>query len=151
MQIRRPKTGLTQKRFVRLMDFYEQNYLLLRKLIPHIHKIEGKAVSVRRNSVDLHMEVIEREKFTTTILLTHHFKAANKILSKPDFIVRIYHDARSVEVLSAALQGKRVKLSQSRVGVKERYRLNRFLHKWLYYLLKQGHVLRSPAKLEPFK
>lgn len=129
------------------MDLYEQNYIYLRKLIPHINDIDSKAVSAKRNSVDLHLQVIEREKYTTTVLLTHYFKVANKTVSKPELIVRVYNDARNAEALSAHLHGHQIKLAQSKVDVKERYYLNRFLNKWLRYLLKQGHVLRAPVSL----
>lgn len=151
MQIKRAKITSPQQRFVRLMDFYEQNYIYLRKLIPEIDNISGRAVSVKRNSIDLHLQILEKEKFTTTLLLTHFFKAGNRVISKPDFIVRVYHDARSAEVMSASLQGHKVQLAQSKTGVRERYRLNRFLLKWLQYSLKQGHSIRKPVMWETFK
>lgn len=146
MLTKQQRVRVNHQRFIRLMDFYEQNYLSLRKLIPDLDNASGHLVSVKRNAIDLHMQIIEKEKYTTTLLLTHYFNKGQQRVAKPNLILRVYHDARNVEVLSAQLNNEKLQLAQQAVKSQLRYQLNRFLYKWLQYLLKQGHNLRKPIK-----
>ena len=53
--------------FVSLMDMYENNYLRLRRLIPDVTKLPDYVVSQLAGCLTLHMDVLERTKFTTTL------------------------------------------------------------------------------------
>jgi len=81
-----------QRTFISLMDLYEQNYIRLRQLIPELDEIETNAISVRRNGIDLHLEIIERGKYTTTLLLTHRFHNPKKNKDTPNLLVRLQFD-----------------------------------------------------------
>jgi uncharacterized protein len=128
-----------------LMDIYEQNYIRLRRLIPDFEKIGSKAVSTAPGSMDLHYECLQRSKYTTVFSLTYKFETL-----EPNLEIRVYHDARVAEVLACNMPfedtcehgGLRVP-SLLRCGLhnlQSRWRLNRFLNKWLHYCLKQGHM-----------
>ncbi len=137
------RKGPDQIAFVKLMDLYEQNYILFRQLAPKLGAVQTRSISSKTQNVDLHLQVLEKEKFTTTVFLTYSFYDQQgdltRLSTKPDLVLRIYHDAKNVEVMSASFNGKQLSLSQSKVGLSERYRLNRFLNKWLKYLLKQNY------------
>lgn len=132
------------KTFGGLMDIYEQNYLRLRRLIPDFEKIGAKAVSTAPGCMDLHYECLQRSKYTTVFSLTYKFETL-----EPNLEIRVYHDARVAEVLASNVQlegaswdGRLRTPSLFRTdlqNLQSKWRLNRFLHKWLHYCLKQGH------------
>jgi uncharacterized protein YqiB (DUF1249 family) len=133
--------------FSGLMDIYEQNYIRLRRLIPDFEKIGANAVSTAPGSMDLHYECLQRSKYTTVFSLTYKFETL-----EPNLEIRVYHDARVAEVLASnvRLEGaywwdrRHHKVSSlfraDLQNLQTKWRLNRFLHKWLHYCLKQGHM-----------
>lgn len=138
--------GVTAARtFSGLMDIYEQNYMRLRRLIPDFERIGAKAVSTAPGSMDLHYECLQRSKYTTVFSLTYKFETL-----EPNLEIRIYHDARVAEVLACNVQlegadlDKRLRVSSlfraDLQNLRSKWRLNRFLNKWLHYCLKQGHM-----------
>jgi uncharacterized protein YqiB (DUF1249 family) len=64
---------------------------------------------------------------------------------KPDLLVRVYLDARQAEVLSRTCRFDEVDLRRQRGDLDTqlicKWRLNRFLYKWLGYCLRQGHLV----------
>jgi hypothetical protein len=127
-----------------LMDIYEQNYIRLRLLIPDFDRIGANAVSTAPGSMDLHYECLERSKYTTVFSLTYKFETL-----EPNLEIRVYHDARVAEVLASNVRlegvlGRRHKVSSlfraDVQNLQSKWRLNRFLQKWLHYCLKQGHM-----------
>ena len=126
--------------FVSLMDLYENNYLRLRRLIPDLAVVADDAVSRLPGCLQLHLKVLERTKFTTTLFLSYYFEEHGKSIAEPALTLRVYHDAHQVEVLTGHLQHGRLQydhLSQKATTVK--WKLNRFLYKWLGYCLYLGH------------
>jgi uncharacterized protein YqiB (DUF1249 family) len=127
-----------------LMDIYEQNYIRLRQLIPDFQKIGAHAVSAAPGRMDLHYECLQCSKYTTVFRLTHKFETL-----EPNLEIRVYHDARVAEVLASNVQsddaywdGQHRITSLFRADVRNlrsKWRLNRFLQKWLQYCLQQGH------------
>ncbi len=134
----RPRT------FAALMEMYEANYMRLRCLCPALDAMPDHAVSRVCGALDLHLEVLERCKFTTTLLLTYYFDdpAAGR-RANPNLIVRIYHDAHQAEVLSRSCRREQDEVSVSRDATESalacKWKLNRFLYKWLGYCRHQGH------------
>lgn len=128
-----------------LMDIYEQNYIRLRRLIPDFERIGTRAVSTAPGAVDLHYECLQRSKYTTVFSLTYKFETL-----EPNLEIRVYHDARVAEVLACNVRAegaywdRRLRVSGLfRCGLQNlqsKWRLNRFLNKWLHYCLKQGHM-----------
>ena len=132
--------------FVSLMDMYEDNYMKLRKLIPDLKCIDESAISNSEGYLDLHLQIIERSKFTTTLRLSYCFTDSNEMRLEPNLKIRIYHDAGLAEVMSGKLHHGRLVLDHLPAdALKEKWQLNRFLSKWLKYCLRQNHVFSQYA------
>jgi hypothetical protein len=94
---------------------------------------------------DLHVEILERCRYTVTLSLTYHFETDDGLLIDPDMTVRAYLDGRLAEVMAIGTTHRHVTL---RKLVKEhgrelsrRWRRNMVLNKWLDYLSEQGHLV----------
>jgi len=126
--------------FVSLMDLYESNYIRLRKLLAEPKRIPNKACSTLPGHLDLHLEIVDRSKYTTTLYLSYGFPSAAGLQMEPNLKIRIYHDARLAEVMAGHLHHGRLILDHLPANaLREKWRLNRFLNRWLGYCLKQGH------------
>ncbi|MDH5471250.1 MAG: DUF1249 domain-containing protein [Gammaproteobacteria bacterium] len=126
--------------FVSLMDLYESNYIKLKKLIPDIKSIESPVISRSPGHLDLFLTVVEKNKYTTTFYLSYCFETDSGLQMEPNFRIRVYHDARLAEVMAGHLHHGRLKYDHLPAdALKEKWRLNRFLNKWLGYCLRQGH------------
>ena len=126
--------------FVSLMDLYENNYLRVRRLIPDVSKLPDHTVSQLTGCLSLHMNILERTKFTTTLTLTYYFEEYAQRVAEPALTIRVYHDARQVEVLTGHLRHGRLRYDHiPEKAIKIKWKLNRFLYKWLGYCLHLGH------------
>ncbi len=124
------------------MDLYEQNYMLTRLLIPGLKKIgTGEHTSRIEGCLPLYLNVLEKEKYTTTLSLSYRFRERSKYPKQPDLIVRVYHDANTAEVMRGLIHGQRYTRRMSRT-LDESWKLNRFLYKWLRYCLYRGHLFK---------
>lgn len=153
------------RNFSGLMDLYELNYIRLRRLIPDAAQLGERAVSVVPGGLDLHYQLLEQCRYTRTFTLTYWFntevdRAANdqrpagtgRGYLAPDLQIRMYQDARLAEVISGVLHRHYVHrdrqfsdagLADPAMGaVMARWRLNRFLYRWLNFCLKQGHLFQ---------
>lgn len=126
--------------FVSLMDLYENNYLRLRRLIPELSKLPDYAVSQLSGCLSLHMTILDRTKFTTTLSLTYYFEEAGQSVAEPALTIRVYHDAHQVEVLTGHLRHGLLRYDHiPEKAIKIKWKFNRFLYKWLGYCLYLGH------------
>jgi uncharacterized protein YqiB (DUF1249 family) len=129
--------------FGELMQLYEDNYVRFRKLVSGIEHIEGESRSIRYDDVTLHIQILERCRYTTTLQLTYLFTIDNQTTRSPDLRVRIYHDARQAEVMSCCQNDPHtfdwLEKSACQSTMQWRWRINWFLHKWLNYCLRSGH------------
>lgn len=131
--------------FVSLMDLYEGNFIKLRKLLSDCSRLQEESVSRIAGHMDLYLKIEERSKYTTTLRLSYCFVNAQGIALEPNLKIRIYHDAGLAEAVSGNLHHGRERLHHlPSHALRQKWRLNRFLHKWLGYLLRQGH------SFEPF-
>ncbi len=135
--------GIPSKDFAGLMELYECNYIRLRNLVPDLEAVPGEMISRVSGALDLHVSITERCKFTTTLNLTYYFNDRQGRFPAPDMRVRMYHDAQVGEVISC---GRRKGLRSAvynrmfhTYSLLEKWRMNRFLQKWLGYSLMQGH------------
>jgi len=142
----------TTERFGNLMELYERNYVQLRLLIPDLKKGPiTTSVSRIQGCMTLYLQLTEQSPYTSTLRLTYRFiepaseetgqKLAPRATAEPDLTIRVYHDARSAEVMSGLLHGQQHVPRKTR-GLDGSWRLNRFLYKWLRYLLYRGHGFR---------
>jgi len=135
--------GIPPCTFAGLMELYESNYIRLRNLVPDADALQPKVVSRVPGALDLHLRIVERCKFTTTLNLTYHFSDVEGVFPAPDIRVRIYHDAQVGEVIACGrrrgLRHAEYNRMHHQYTLEEKWRMNRFLQKWLGYCLRQGH------------
>ncbi len=137
----------TSNRLAKLMDLYETNYLQMRLLVPDLKLLEDSTyVSKREGCIDLRLNVIERFKYTTTIKLSYDFSVNSDECEELDLVVRIYHDARTAEVMSGLIHGQRHEERRVR-DLDDGWVLNRFLYKWIRYCLYRGHSFCPDVKI----
>ncbi len=130
--------------FTGLMVMYESNYLKLQQIGGFVHPREMADVSYSPADSDLHLEVLRREPYTTTLKLTYWFPEADgEMVPDPDLTIRAYHDARLAEAVAVASQHRHHKLRELSMThaaeLDRRWQRNITLNKWLDYLLDLGH------------
>jgi len=136
--------------FVSLMDLYENNYLRLRRLVPNLTKITDTAVSRLPGCLSLHVSILEHTRFTTTLRLTYYFEEGERGIEEPALTIRVYHDARQVEVLTGHLRHGQQRFDHiPEKAIQVKWKLNRFLYKWLGYCLYLGHSFDGVQQAEP--
>ena len=140
-----PETIAKPRSFVGLMALYESNYLRLLRLIPEIDRLDGCFRSRVAGDCDLHVEVLERSRYTVTLSLTYHFETDDGLLVDPDMTVRVYLDGQLAEVMAIGSHQRHPTLRrlvrEHRKELDRRWRRNIVLNKWLDYLSDQGHLV----------
>ena len=121
----------------------DTNYLRLLKLFPSLRDDVDCVIGVDINGLQLNvtLDVVERSPYTTLARLTQ--EPSPPWSNKPSMTIRLYHDARSAEVVE--YQGKRhfravydypnddMRLPD------EKAQINRFLGEYLALCLRHGH------------
>ncbi len=133
--------------FSALMDLYERNYIQIRRLLPVMPPASAVRVSQTPGGLDLHLRIIERCPYTSELILTYQFgRDDGPPIAEPDLRIRVYHDARLAEAMAAHLRHHAALSTDlldtgraDRASLYLRWRINRFLYKWLSYCLRQGH------------
>ena len=142
---------ITPNSFSGLMDLYEHNYMRLRKIAPDLSIADQMISSVDGHS-DLYLSVKQRCKYTTMLSMTYRFGTPDDYVLEPDLKLRIYHDAQLVEVQQ--LNSRSHGFLDVNTAIAQKWRMNRFLYKWLGYCLHQGHFfqpmrhLKNPANID---
>jgi len=130
---------LSSSQLAELMQLYEQNYVQMRMLVPELQQLQRSELWSRvEECLDLRLVINETSPYTTTVNLSYVFDNDTGPRIAPDLEVRVYHDARSAEVMSGLLHGKRFEARRVR-SLEGSWRLNRFLYKWLRYCRFRGH------------
>lgn len=130
--------------FVSLMDMYENNFMRLRRLVPDLSKLPDSSISRLPGCLSLHMAILERTEFTTTLCLTYYFEEGEQNIAEPALTIRVYHDANQVEVLTGHLRHGRQQFDHIPSKTKKiKWQFNRFLYKWLGYCLYLGHSFKQ--------
>jgi uncharacterized protein len=138
--------------FAALMSLYESNYLRLLRLAGDPARLSGALVSRVSGDCELQLAVIEHMRYTSTLALTYLLPPpgeANSLQRLPDLKLRVYHDARLLEV--EALQPQHNLRSSGATGghltvrpsgereLHQRWMRNMMLNKWLEYCADRGH------------
>ena len=130
------------------MTVYESNFIKLLHLSDELRTapstVEPVIISSTGQDCDLHLKLLRREPYTTTVNLTYWFEEEGvEPVADPDLTLRIYHDASLVEALSGRQEHchPRLKaLAQAHSAeLDRRWRNNIMFNKWLDYLLEMGH------------
>ena len=69
-----PETIVKPKSFVGLMSLYDSNFFRLNHLIPELHRLDGYYRSRVAGDCDLHVEILERSRYTVTMTLSYFFQ-----------------------------------------------------------------------------
>ncbi len=130
-----------------LISLYENNFIQLQRLIPDLEQLEGTLISSVHGAHNLYLSIGQRSPYTTLISLSYRFSSSTQIAEEPNAHIRIYHDARTVELLGHSrkkLAARPVRGPYQRMPeLHRRWCLNRFLYKWLGYCQHQGHLFLS--------
>ena len=92
--------GVRARDLPALMELYELNYMQLRQLVPDLDAVQDHSTSRVKGTLDLHLTVRERCRYTSTLHLTYEFADNGGSFPAPDVVVRMYHDAQMAEVIS---------------------------------------------------
>jgi len=140
-----PQTIVKPKSFVGLMSLYESNYLRLQRLIPELNRLDGYYKSRVAGDCDLHVEILERSRYTITLSLSYFFYEDGIRIADPDMIIRVYLDGQLAETMGFRGEYRHRELKSScrihRAQLDGRWRRNIVLNKWLEYLMDQGHLV----------
>ena len=130
-----------------LISIHESNYVRLQRLAPDLDRLDGVNVSRVAGALDLYLCVLDRFKYTTSLCLTYRFDASDEEdeqLFEPRARIMVYHDVRAVEVIGHCRRRASRKVHPWRRGatpeLDRKWELNRFLHKWLGFCHRQGHL-----------
>lgn len=136
--------------FAGLMEMYEVNYMQLRLLLGDLRQLPAESISRLEGCIPVILRVQGSVSHTTTLFMSYLFQDANgEPETRPDMLIRIYHDSRQAEVIEhrCRLLDEPVKYWGKELDTMLlcRWRMNRFLYKWTGYLRHQGH---SPFTLK---
>lgn len=140
-----PETIARPRSFVGLMSLYESNYLRLQQLVPELERLDGYYRSRVAGACDLHVEIIDRTRYTVTLSLSYFFYESERRIAEPDIKVRAYLDGQLAEAMSLCGGIRHADLNRRsgvhREELERRWRRNVVLNKWLEYLMDQGHLI----------
>lgn len=140
-----PQTVVRPRSFVGLMMLYESNFIRLRQLIPELERLDGYYQSRVAGDCDLHLEILDRSRYTVTLSLSYFFQIDGTRFADPDVKIRAYLDGNLAEAMSLCGEHRHAALRRlTRVHGAElgaRWRRNIVLNKWLDYLLDSGHLV----------
>ena len=128
-----------------LIRIYEANYVRLARLVPDPAACDRVMVSRVAGALDLYLERIEHQRYTTSLVLTYRFPDGDGYVFEPNARINVYHDVRAAEVVSHCRRRKRRSTARpwapGRMPELDRkWRMNRFLLKWLRFCTFQGHL-----------
>ena len=127
-----------------LIRIYEASYVRLLKLVPDLRACDRAMISRVAGALDLHLEIIECQPYTTSLVLTYRFPGQDGCVSEPNARINVYHDVRSAEVVSHCRRRKSRAIHSWTPGrmpeLDRKWRMNRFLLKWLRFCTFQGHI-----------
>ena len=127
-----------------LIRIYEASYVRLTKLVPDLSACNRVMISRVAGALDLHLEIIERQPYTTSLVLTYRFPDYDGFLLEPNARINVYHDVRAAEVLHHSRRRKNHTIRPWTPGrmpeLDRKWQMNRFLLKWLRFCTFQGHI-----------
>jgi uncharacterized protein YqiB (DUF1249 family) len=131
--------------FAGLMELYEQNYMRLRSIAPDL-KVADEMISTVPGHHDLFLSITRRCRYTTMLRMTYQFEEEGKLLFEPDLHLKVYHDASVIEVQQFTSRSHGPMYIADLID--QKWRMNRFLFKWLGYCLHQGHYFQPMQHLK---
>ncbi len=130
-----------------LLDLCEENYHQLMEMAPDLRRARGLLCSRRPGQMDLYLEVLEQTPYTTVVHLTYYFSHREGQVPDPDALLRLYHDAAQVEVLSLRQSALPLPNGYHHPSLRNRWKIQLFLSKWFAYCRHQGHRFDRSSEL----
>lgn len=139
-----------------LMALYEGNFIKLAGLAPVLPPdqlaMAFQAVSTSVRDLDLHLAVDAVTRYTLDLRLSYRFDEPAGFVADPDLRLRVYLDARMVEVLGWINAPRHATLRQLMADnareLDRRWSRNIMFGKWLDYLYDMGHHFRHPTPVQ---
>lgn len=137
-----------------LLELYEQNFRMLQRLIPQLerHGAGQTGISRSQNDCPLHLEIAASDRYTHTLRLTYEFTDEAGVRRQPDLWIRAYRDASLAEALECEQRPPWLARDDAdpaaHAFLSAQWRRNLLLHKWLDYLLEQGHGFAQSREAE---
>lgn len=136
--------------FTALMHLYESNYLRLHWLLDDVRTLPKSQCSRVAADLPLHLRVVERSPYTSTLRLTYFFEDDRGRVADPDLTIRVYLDAGLAEAMACRRQHLHHALRQFDTApgdeLSRRWARNSMLNKWLEYCYDHGHRFRGRVK-----
>ena len=127
-----------------LIRICEANYGRLAKLIPDLPGCDRVMVSRVAGALDLYLERTGHQRYTTSLVLTYRFPNGDGYVFEPNARINLYHDVRAAEVVSQCRRRRHRNIRPWTPGrmpeLDRKWRMNRFLLKWLRFCICQGHL-----------
>ena len=133
------------------VGLYEVNYRRLTRLFPRLRELEGACVVLCDEAHRIRLQVVERTPYTVLVDLSHDFDDVPEWLDCPAMRLRVYHDAKVVEVVS--YQGhfrfrNRYEYPNAKMCSRHEKRLvNLFLGEWLEHSLSAWQGESEPLPI----
>ena len=145
-----PECFVGPRTFGGLMALYESNYIQLERLIGDIHLPEPHYASSPQDDRALYLSVEGSTRYTRVLRMTYYFDEPEGLIADPDMSVRVYLDARMVEVIGWSQLHRHNVLrnlhSQVARDMNRCWTRNTVLSKWLTFLIDKNHQF-APAAL----
>lgn len=135
-----------------LQGLCESNFRKIFQLAPHLLNIKCDATAQANGRPELLVRIVDRQRHTVTLELTHHFSLKQENNKELGLIIRVYLDARSAEVMCRTPRGYsdyQVDHRPSPETVLDyKWTVNYFLEKWLNHCLEQGYLFGRRKNVE---
>lgn len=126
------------------MELTEEAYFRLLEIMPDVAQREpGCYRSVVRNNVALHLEILEQTPYTSHLRLTYFFSDNKGEHADPDAYLRVYHDAKQLEILELKQHVLPVESLYEEPGMENKWKLLQFFNRWLAYCSTQGYLFKQ--------
>ncbi|MFY0666200.1 MAG: DUF1249 domain-containing protein [Natronospirillum sp.] len=129
----------------------EGNFARLQRFLPGFKAGDDAAFLIetpQHSSADFTLNVVERFRYTASVEVTVHQHQVPEYFARQTFMVRVYLDARSSEVVTFARRGSFKGVypypNPEMFQANEKEQLNRWLAEWLQLLMAHG---RSGEKM----
>ena len=133
------------------VGLYEVNYERLINLFPRLRDTEGSCVLMVDSGNRIRLDIIENNRYTKIIQLAHDIETESKWVSQPTMRLRVYHDAKVVEVIAYQQQYRfksRYNYPNEKMLCRHEKRIvNLFLGEWLEHCLSNWQEHPSPARV----
>ncbi len=122
------------------------NFYKLTQLIPDLFSIQRSAIGNSSGKPNLHIDIIDKAPYTLTLLLSHCFGLAPENLLEPAVKIRVYLDAKLVEVIRDHVRPDVCRAIQDPGKIRDimdyKWSLNYFLDKWLNHCLQTEYQFK---------